>query len=91
MKEGKTPITANVVAAIHLPRPTCVDASNGDDMGAVMVFLADGRCYEIHDVGKHLLGESQWEEGFTVPGTPALRREQGLAKNSALADAHWDR
>ena len=61
MKEGKTPITANVVAAIHLPRPTCVDASNGDDMGAVMVFLADGRCYEIHDVGKHLLGESQWK------------------------------
>lgn len=89
MKEGKTPITANVVAAIHLPPPNSVAAANGDDMGSVMVFLKDGRCYDILDVGKHLLGESQWQEGFTVPGTPAWVREQGLSKDSDVADSNW--
>ncbi len=90
MKKGKTPISSKVVAAIHLPPVPDRAAANGDDMGTIMVFLEDGRCYEVQEIDKHLFSECQWEEGFTVPATPAWHREQALPEGSALGDAHLE-
>ena len=91
MKEGKTPITSKVVSVIHVPPSSEHVAEDASQTGTIIVFLEDGRCFEIQEIEKHLLEGSEWQSGFSVPGTPAWYREELLAADSDFVeDAHWE-
>jgi len=92
LKEGRTPITSKVVSVVCVPHSPEHIGKDASHMGTIMVFLEDGRCYEIQEIKKHLLEGSEWQSGFSVPGTPAWYREELLADDSDFVDdAHWEK